>query len=107
MLKPHMAASVARTATPRRPRHTHTIARWIDAPCRGRRSMGDRARAHAPAMSAAVMTSDGRCHPSIMTDTPMSEVHAHPIQAAGLRNHWGATTMSANDSGWAGSECSP
>ena len=59
--------------------------------------MGDRARAHAPAMRAAVMTSEGRCQPSIMTDTPMRDVHAQPIHADGLRNHWGATTMRASD----------
>lgn len=98
MLNPHMAAMVARTAIPRSARHTHTIARWTMMPCRGRRSMGERVRAQAPAISAAVMTSEGRCQPSIMTDTPMRDVHAHPIQAAGLRNHWGATTMSASDS---------
>ena len=59
--------------------------------------MGDRARAHAPAMRAAVMASEGRCQPSIMTDTLMREVHAHPIQAEGPRNHWGATTMRARE----------
>ena len=32
-----------------------------------------------------------------MTDTPMRDVHAHPIHADGLRNHWGATTMRASD----------
>ena len=43
------------------------------------------------------MTSAGLCHPSIMTDTPMSAVHAHPSQADGLRESLGATTTRARE----------
>ena len=97
MLKPHRAAVVATIATTIRPRQIHTMTRWAWAPCLGRRSIGESARAHAPAMRTAVMTSAGLCHPSIMTETPMSALHAHPIQAEGLRNNLGATTTRARE----------